>query len=79
MRYFLERGNFRGGIFHGENFPWRELFPKMNFQWGNFQRGNLPEFLYEIIFVCLLFSLSTHMFKCGDLPWKLSWGNCQRG
>ena len=45
--------------FHGENYPWGGIFLEVNVPGKISYWGDLTEFLYETLFICLTFSLKT--------------------
>ena len=62
----MEGGEFSAMEFdHGENFPREGAFRGVNFPGEIFHWSNLPEFLYEIIFICLTLYLPTQFHTWG--------------
>ena len=66
MHTFLGGDEFSGGgILHRVNFPLGGKFSgggEMNFSGEILHWCNLPEFLYEILFICITFSLLTQFY-----------------
>jgi len=54
--------------FHGDNFAWGGKFPGVNFPGEVLHWGDLTEFLYEILFICIIFSFYQLNFTCGNVP-----------
>ena len=65
-------GLFSWGIFQGNTLAWGGKFPGWGFPGEILHCGNLPEFLYEILFICLAFSLPTQFYM-----WRSSQGIAQ--
>jgi len=58
-----EGGGGLGRIFYGEDFPLGGKFSVLKFPRNILHRRNLPEFVCEIPFISLTFSLATPFYR----------------